>query len=214
MAKWIKQGAQWKPHWSFIKPVQSEENKGADIDFFVDAQLEQKGLERAPEADKNTLVRRVAYLLTGLPPSSEEVDGYISDTSKNTYEKMVDRYLNSKAFGERWARHWMDLVRYAETKGHEFDYPITEAWKYRDYLIRTFNNDIPYDQLLKEHLAGDLLPEKRYDLKSGIFESQIATSFYAMGEGTHSPVDVKQDEANHKWNVQIGDYVYSFTCFL
>ncbi|MEX0315508.1 MAG: PSD1 and planctomycete cytochrome C domain-containing protein [Allomuricauda sp.] len=196
LEKWIKQGAQWKPHWSFIKPSQSEENKDADIDFFVDNQLEQKELTKAPTANKNTLIRRVSYLLTGLPPSPDEVKAYVSDTSESAYEKMVDHYLNSPAYGERWARHWMDLVRYAETKGHEFDYAITGAWKYRDYLIRAFNNDVPYDLLLKEHLAGDLLPEKRYDSKSGVFESPIATAFYAMGEGTHSPVDIKQDEAN------------------
>ncbi|MGX1928806.1 PSD1 and planctomycete cytochrome C domain-containing protein [Flagellimonas sp. 2504JD4-2] len=196
LEKWVKQGAEWKPHWSFIKPSVNEADKNANIDQFVDYQLEQKGLVKASIADKNTLIRRVAYLLTGLPPSAKEVEDYVLDSSGDAYGKMVDSYLNSQAFGERWARHWMDLVRYAETKGHEFDYPITGAWKYRDYLIRAFNNDIPYDQLLKEHLAGDLLEEKRYDKETGILESQIATAFYAMGEGTHSPVDIKQDEAN------------------
>ncbi len=196
LEKWIKQGAEWKPHWSFIKPSVNEEDKNADIDLLINRQLEQKELVKAPLANKNTLIRRVAYLLTGLPPAPKDVEAYISDTSEDAYEKMVDYYLNSPAYGERWARHWMDLVRYAETKGHEFDYAITGAWKYRDYLIRAFNNDLPYDQLLKEHLAGDLLEEKRYDSETGILESQIATAFYAMGEGTHSPVDIKQDEAN------------------
>ncbi|MEM9647811.1 MAG: PSD1 and planctomycete cytochrome C domain-containing protein, partial [Bacteroidota bacterium] len=196
LEKWIEQGAEWKPHWSFIKPQISEEDSDTDIDGFVNRQLKHKGLVKAPMANKNTLVRRVAYLLTGLPPSPEEVERYVSDGSDSAYEEMVNGYLNSPAFGERWARHWMDLVRYAETKGHEFDYPITGSWKYRDYLIRAFNKDIPYDQLVKEHLAGDILKEKRYDKETGILESQIATSFYAMGEGTHSPVDIKQDEAN------------------
>ncbi|MGW9685319.1 PSD1 and planctomycete cytochrome C domain-containing protein [Flagellimonas sp. 2504JD1-5] len=196
LEKWIKQGAEWKPHWSFIKPEISEEDQTKDIDQFVDRLLEQKGLVKASKANKNTLIRRVSYLLTGLPPSPKEVEDYILDSSENAYEKMVDYYLNSPTYGERWARHWMDLVRYAETKGHEFDYAITGAWKYRDYLIRAFNNDVPYDQLLKEHLAGDLLDEKRYDDETGVLESQLATAFYAMGEGTHSPVDIKQDEAN------------------
>ncbi|TMU51089.1 DUF1553 domain-containing protein [Flagellimonas algicola] len=196
LEKWIKQGAEWKPHWSFIQPKVAEEYHEAKIDQFIDEAIEQKGLQKAPLANKYTLIRRVAYLLTGLPPATEDVEAFVLDSSEQAYEKMVDRYLDSPAFGERWARHWMDLVRYAETKGHEFDYPITGAWKYRDYLIRAFNNDLPYDQFLKEHLAGDLLEEQRYDSESGLLESQIATAFYAMGEGTHSPVDIKQDEAN------------------
>ncbi|MCL6275411.1 PSD1 and planctomycete cytochrome C domain-containing protein [Muricauda sp. 2012CJ35-5] len=196
LEKWIKQGAEWKPHWAFIKPNLSTEDQKADIDEFIDRELSQKKLTKASPADKNTLIRRVAYLLTGLPPTPEAVNDFVSNTSEKAYEDMVDTYLASAAYGERWARHWMDLVRYAETKGHEFDYPITGAWKYRDYLIRAFNNDLPYDQLLTEHLAGDLVTHKRYDSETGIQESQIATAFYAMGEGTHSPVDVKQDEAN------------------
>ncbi|WP_422350261.1 PSD1 and planctomycete cytochrome C domain-containing protein [Flagellimonas sp.] len=196
LEKWIKQGAEWKPHWSFIQPQVAEEYGDAKIDQFIDEAIEQKGLQKAPIANKYTLIRRVAYILTGLPPAPEDVEAFVMDSSEQAYEKMVDRYLNAPAYGERWARHWMDLVRYAETKGHEFDYPITGAWKYRDYLIRAFNNDLPYDQFLKEHLAGDLLEEQRYDSESGLLESQIATAFYAMGEGTHSPVDIKQDEAN------------------
>ncbi len=196
LEKWIRQGAEWKPHWSFIQPKVAEEYGDAKIDQFIDKAIEQKGLQKAPIANEYTLIRRVAYLLTGLPPAPEDVEAFALDSSEQAYEKMVDRYLNAPAYGERWARHWMDLVRYAETKGHEFDYPITGAWKYRDYLIRAFNNDLPYDQFLKEHLAGDILEEKRYDSESGLLESQIATAFYAMGEGTHSPVDIKQDEAN------------------
>lgn len=197
LEKWIEQGAEWKPHWSFIKPSISEGTKDvATIDYFINKQQDEKGLNEVSIASKNTLIRRVAYILTGLPPSIEEVEKFISDSSEDAYENMVDYYLNTSAYGERWARHWMDLVRYAETKGHEFDYTITGAWKYRDYLIRAFNDDISYDQLLKEHLAGDLLEEKRYNPENGILESQIATAFYTFGEGTHSPVDVRQDEAN------------------
>ena len=121
--------------------------------------------------------------MTGLPPLTEDVENFIADSSVDAYQKMVDKYLNSSAYGERWARHWMDLVRYAETKGHEFDFTITGAWKYRDYLIRAFNNDVPYNQILKEHLAGDLLENKRYNTKDGVLESPIATNFYTLGEG-------------------------------
>ncbi len=197
LEKWIDQGAEWKEHWAFIKPANDlATGDTLAIDKLIDEQLTQKGLEKAAIADKNVLVRRVAYLLTGLPPSPTDVESFIVDNSEEAYEKMVDRYLNSPAYGERWARHWMDLVRYAETKGHEFDYAITGAWKYRDYLIRAFNEDLPYDQLLKEHLAGDLMQKKRYDTASGNQESPLGTAFYAMGEGTHSPVDVRQDEAD------------------
>ncbi|WP_232622903.1 PSD1 and planctomycete cytochrome C domain-containing protein [Pareuzebyella sediminis] len=195
LEKWIAQGAEWKPHWAFIAPeLKPEITDTLSIDAFIDKALESKNLTKAPPANRNSLIRRVSYLLTGLPPSVTDVEHFTADPSKDAYETMVDTYLNSPAFGERWARHWMDLVRYAETKGHEFDYPVTGAYKYRDYLIRAFNNDVPYDQFLKEHLAGDLI-EQRTDPKTGILESQIATTFFSMGEGKHSPVDIKQEEA-------------------
>ncbi len=195
--KWIDQGAQWKEHWSFIKPETKMDMEDPNaIDLLIDRQLEGKGLEKVPMANKNSLIRRVSYLLTGLPPTPKEVQEFVSDSSTVAYNKLVDRYLNSPAYGERWARHWMDLVRYAETKGHEFDYTITGAWKYRDYLIRAFNGDVPYDQLLKEHIAGDLLETVRENKETGVSESRLGTAFYVMGEGTHSPVDVRQDEAD------------------
>ena len=197
LEKWIDQGAEWKDHWSLIKPETNIALTDTSvIDRLLERQIEQKGLNKAPRATKNALIRRVSYLITGLPPTPEAVESYLQDKSPRAYERMLDTYLNSPAFGERWARHWMDLVRYAETKGHEFDYAITGAWKYRDYLIRAFNEDVPYDQFLKEHLAGDLLEDVRYGTDSGVLESPLATAFYAMGEGTHSPVDIKQDEAD------------------
>ena len=197
LGKWIEQGAKWKPHWSFIKPTLNEKNDQAvTIDLLIDKKLDQKSLNRVSIANKNTLIRRVSYLLTGLPPVTKDIESYVSDSSEDAYEIMVDKYLNLSAYGERWARHWMDLVRYAETRGHEFDYTITGAWKYRDYLIRAFNDDVPYNQLLKEHIAGDLIENKRYNPENGVLESQIATNFYTLGEGTHSPVDIRQDEAN------------------
>lgn len=197
LEKWIDQGAEWKAHWAFIKPEPASGQTGANtIDSLIEDPLMQKELQKTPMANRNTLIRRVSYLLTGLPPSPEAVESFVYNRADDAYEKMVDSYLNSPAYGERWARHWMDLVRYAETKGHEFDYPITGAWKYRDYLIRAFNSDVPYDQLLREHIAGDLLADIRYDAATGVSESQLGTAFYAMTEGTHSPVDVRQDEAD------------------
>ncbi|WP_299530051.1 PSD1 and planctomycete cytochrome C domain-containing protein [Ulvibacterium sp.] len=197
LEKWIDQGAEWKPHWAFIKPETGiAPNNSNAIDSLIHMRLRQKGLSKTSKADKNTLIRRVSYLLTGLPPSPEDVKRFVADTSSDAYGSMVDRYLNSKGYGERWARHWMDLVRYAETKGHEFDYPIVGAYKYRDYLIRAFNEDVPYDQLLTEHLAGDLLEESRENKETGISESPLGTAFYVMGEGKHSPVDIKKEEAD------------------
>jgi hypothetical protein len=197
LEKWIDQGAEWKEHWAFITPKSSiNTNSKNTIDSLISIQHENKQLIKSPQADKNTLIRRVSYILTGLPPLPEAIENYISDDSPTAYEKMVDRYLNTAAYGERWARHWMDLVRYAETKGHEFDYSIVGAWRYRDYLIRAFNDDVPYNQLVKEHLAGDLLDSIRYNPESKIAESPIGTAFFAMAEGTHSPVDIKKDEAD------------------
>ncbi len=202
LKKWIDQGAEWKPHWAFIMPDREafqKVNNGEpvhQIDNFILNKIEEQGLKPAPQADKNALIRRVSYLLTGLPPTAEMISQFIADQSPDAYEKIVDYYLNSSAFGERWARHWMDVVRYAETKGHEFDYAIPGAWKYRDYLIRAFNEDVPYDLLVKEHLAGDMMDSIRWNKESGFNESQIGTAFYAMGEGTHSPVDIRKDEAD------------------
>jgi len=198
LAKWIEQGAAWKPHWAFIAPEKqpiSGKSKNP-IDYFINKELKNQGLRPAEEASKNSLIRRVSFLLTGLPPSPSEVQSFLNDSSSDAYTKMVDKYLNSPHFGERWARHWMDLVRFAETKGHEFDYTIPGAWRYRDYLIRAFNADVPYHQLIKEHLAGDLLTQPRINKKEKINESQLGTLFFAFPEGTHSPVDIKKDEAD------------------
>ncbi len=199
LTKWIKQGAEWQPHWAFIPPkvraLDLSSAKG-EIDFFLESKIEQNEMRVAPQADKNSLIRRVSYVLTGLPPTEEAIDRFLADDSEGSYEKMVDRYLNSLRFGEKWARHWMDVVRYAETRGHEFDFPIAGAWRYRDYLIRAFNEDLPYDQLVKEQLAGDLLPTPRNNSETDTNESRLGTIFYALWEGKHSPVDVRMDEAD------------------
>lgn len=165
------------------------------LDAFVLAELDKHQIAPAAEADKQTLVRRLYLDLIGLPPTPTEVDQFIQDKSPNAYEKLVDRLLASPRFGEHWARHWMDLVRYAETYGHEYDYPIPHAYEYRDYLIRAFNADIPYDQFIREHVAGDLLPQPRLNPDDQFNESIIATGYWFLGEATHGPVDVRGDEA-------------------
>lgn len=200
LTKWIKQGAEWKPHWAFIPPGNSDLSKipkGSNaVDYFIDQKIKKTGLTSTSQATKNSLIRRVSYVLTGLPPTAESINRYLADDSPHAYETMVDQYLSSSHFGEKWARHWMDVVRYAETKGHEFDYTIAGAWRYRDYLIRAFNQDIPYNQFVKEQLAGDLMAAIRRDPSSGTNESHLGTMFYTMYEGTHSPVDVRKDEAD------------------
>lgn len=208
LRKWIKQGAEWAPYWAYQTPKEHSfpkklisANVPEKIDHLIDEKLEEQGLTASPKAEKTTLVRRLAYLLTGLPPTHKEIKDFLADDSPTAYSQVVDYYLNSPHFGERWARHWMDLVRYAETRGHEFDYPVIGAWHYRDYLIRAFNQDLPYNQFLTEQLAGDLLAEARWDSSGTRNESAIATCFFTLGEGTHSPVDVRQDEADRIDNI-------------
>ena len=197
--KWIDQGATYKPHWAFIPEKPSPEAKtykGNPIDQFINKKLDEHNLDAADEADRNSLIRRVAYLVTGLPPTEKELQNFLKDESPDAYEKMIDGYLSSPRYGERWARHWMDVVRYAETRGHEFDYPITGAWRYRDYLVRAFNQDLPYNKFVLEHLAGDLVDKPRTSADGTINESRLATMYYTMAEGTHSPVDIRKDEAD------------------
>ncbi|WPP49987.1 PSD1 and planctomycete cytochrome C domain-containing protein [Catalinimonas niigatensis] len=208
LEKWIAQGADWKPHWAFIPPekptlpqVKNKAEVANDIDAFILASLEDHQLSPMAMASKTTLIRRLAYLLTGLPPHPSDIEKFVADDRSEAYEKLVDQYIASPQFGERWARHWMDLVRYAETKGHEFDYPVQGAWQYRDYLIRAFNEDLPYPQLVKEHLAGDLLESPRWNTENGRNESRLGTAFFAMSEGKHSPVNLTIDESERIDNI-------------
>ena len=125
------------------------------IDAFVLARLEAQRLHPASEADRVTLIRRLTYDLTGLPPTPEEVDAFLADRSPGAYERLVDRLLASPHYGEQWARHWLDFVRYGETNGYERDSAKPFAWRYRDYVIDAFNGDKPYDRFIREQLAGD-----------------------------------------------------------
>src|SRR5205807_10654803 len=151
--------------WSFRPPVrppvpsvkQRERVRNA-IDAFVLAALEKKGLTLSPEAERLTLLRRASFDLTGLPPTPRELDAFLADRSADAYEKVIDRLLASKHYGERWGRHWLDLAGYADSEGIlDADYVRSAAWRYRDYVIRAFNIDKPYDRFLKEQIAGDEL---------------------------------------------------------
>jgi len=155
------------------------------IDRFILAKLESEGLTPARRAERKILLRRASFVLTGLPPTPDEIQVFVDDRTPMAYERAVDRLLDSPHFGERWARHWMDVVRYSDTYGYEWDIPAKGAWRYRDYLIRALNEDVPFDQLAREQIAGDLLPEPRINADEQINESMIGPMFYQMGEKRH-----------------------------
>ncbi|MEX2175050.1 MAG: PSD1 and planctomycete cytochrome C domain-containing protein [Pirellulaceae bacterium] len=171
------------------------------IDAFILAKLQESKLSPAPPADPRTLIRRASFDLIGLPPTPDEVGQFVKacaneESPGKAFEQVVDKLLASPHFGERWGRHWLDLVRYAESRGHEFDYNIPNAFEYRDYVIRALNEDVPYDQFVIEHVAGDLLDQPRLHPVEGWNESIVATGFWFLGEGLHSPVDIRKDECD------------------
>ena len=141
-------------------------------------------------------MRRLYFDLIGLPPSGEELAAALADESPQAVEHLVDRLLASPHFGERWGRHWLDLVRYCESRGHEYDFTIPNAWQYRDYVIRAINADVPYDRFVTEHLAGDLVSPPRLHPSEGFNESILGTGFWLFDEAVHSPVDIRQDECD------------------
>jgi hypothetical protein len=155
------------------------------VDRFLLARLERAGLPPAPQAEPTVLARRLAFVLTGLPPSVDDLDRFLNDRDPNAYERLVDRLLAAPQFGERWARHWMDVVRYGDTYGYEWDIPAKGAWRYRDYLVRAFNTNVPFDQLVREQIAGDLLPEPRLNRSEQINESLAGPMFFQLGEKRH-----------------------------
>ncbi len=188
----------WQPVRTVSPPAVTDANWPLHaMDRFILARLEQEGLKPAPAADRHTLIRRLSYDLRGLPPLPGEVRAFVADPSPRAYEKLVDDYLDSPHFGEHWARHWMDLVRYSESHGSEGDPDTPYAWRYRDYLIRALNADVPYDQLIREHLAGDLLPSPRMNPALGINESLLGTAQLRMVEHGFQPVDPLEDRI--KW---------------
>lgn len=156
---WIAEGGKYQAHWAFVAPRQAPLPKTGihPIDAFVRARLDQAGLKPSPEADRYVLVRRVTLDLTGVPPTPEGADAFVNDKSPDAYEKLVDRLLASPRYGERWARRWLDIARYADTNGFEKDRPRS-IWPYRDWVVKALNDDLPYDQFSIKQLAGDLLP--------------------------------------------------------
>jgi hypothetical protein len=212
LTRWVKAGAPWpegvvvaakepkvrvitdedRNYWAYrpVKPpdVPAVKNKkwvSNPVDAFILAKLEEKGLTPAAPADRLALIRRATYDLTGLPPTPEEIDAFEHDKSPDAFEKLLDRLLASPQYGEKWGRHWLDLVRYAETNGYERDSAKPFAWRYRDYVIKSFNDDKPYDLFIKEQLAGDELPGAGSD-------AIIATGYYRLGIWDDEPADPEQ----------------------
>jgi hypothetical protein len=172
------QDRQW---WAFQEPVRHPAPAVSDarwrrnpIDAFVRKTMDDKGLQPAPEADRRTLIRRAYLDLLGLLPPAAEVEAFVKDSSPKAYENLIERLLASPHYGERWGRNWLDVVRYADSSGFEYDLTVDNAWRYRDYVIKAFNEDKPYDQFIIEHLAGD-------ELDRPTFDSLIATTFYRIG---------------------------------
>lgn len=173
-----------------VKPPNLKDNSWSSqpVDRFLLDKLREQQLQPAPVAESDVLVRRLSFVLTGLPPTSQLVKQFAADSIQNpdtAYERLVDHLLASPHFGERFARHWMDVVRYTDTYGYEWDNPAKGSWEYRDYLIRAFNQDVGFDQLVREQIAGDLLQQPRIDENSGFQESLIGPMFYHMGEHRH-----------------------------
>jgi len=169
LVRWIRQGAKWERHWSFIPPVRPELPAVSDphwpksaIDYFVLSRLDAEGLKPSPEADRRTLIRRVTLDLTGLPPTPAEVENFVNDSAPNAYEKVVDRLLASPRYGERMAVPWLNAARYADTNGYQTDGERT-MWRWRDWVINAFNSNMPFDRFTVEQIAGDMLPNARTD---------------------------------------------------
>ena len=199
ITRWIDEGAEWKEHWAFRPlvrptvpaaategdPLKAGQPLANPIDAFIRSGLAHRGLAAPPPADKTALIRRATYDMTGLPPTEQEVRDFLADDSADAWEKVVDRLLASQHYGEQWGRHWLDLVRYADTNSFERDGNKPHAWRYRDYVIRSLNDDKPYDQFVIEQLAGDELPEPTSD-------AFIATGYYWLGVWDDEPADREQ----------------------
>jgi hypothetical protein len=192
LLRWVKEGADYKPHWAFL-PVRAVAPPntpvgGAStnpIDIFISTRLADAGLRPAPAASRETFIRRVAFTLTGLPPTVEEIDAFLADASPQAYERIVDRYLASPAYGERMAMDWLDLARYADTYGYQADVD-RDMSPYRDWVIRAFNTNLPYDRFLTWQLAGDLLPQATRD-------QRVATAFNRLHRQTNEGGSIEEE---------------------
>ena len=184
LKRWVAEGANWKEHWAFVAPERPSVPRVSDpswphnpIDEFILARLDDEGLKPSPEANRTTLIRRVSLDLTGLPPTPAEVNAFLADPSPDAYEKVVDRLLRSPRYGEHMARAWLDAARYGDTHGLHLD-NYREMWPYREWVIKAFNDNRPFDQFLVEQLAGDMLPNPSLDqiVATGFNRCHVTTS--------------------------------------
>ncbi len=230
LTQWIQNGAVWpatavsvatvaptagfteqqRNFWSFqpvkepvVPPVKNKRWGQSPIDNFILAELEKRGLQPAPSADKATLIRRATFDLTGLPPTPDEVRVFLEDKSANAYAKVVDRLLASPAYGERWARHWLDVARYADSldaRGSGGDGDIAQAWRYRDWVVNAFNEDLPYDQFITQQIAGDVLAarEAKYDPQKVVATTLLAIGNWGNGDADKEKVqtDIADDQVD------------------
>ena len=219
LEQWIAEGAKWDTHWAYksLQPVTVPVPRNAswgynDIDRFILNRIEEQGLTVSPQADCRTLIRRVSLDLTGLPPTLEEVETYCNVQSIEAYEKVVDRLLASDRFGEHWAAMWLDLARYADTKGYEKDSPRT-IWMYRDWVIKAFNQDMPFDQFTTEQLAGDLLPDPSNDqLIATAFHRNTMNNDEGGTDNEEFRIASVIDRVNTTWEVWMGTTMACVQC--
>ncbi len=209
---WIRSGvreissvtSKQEKYWAFVKPQETNPPETGNlkwvrnpIDNFVLAQLEQKGLHPSEEASRRVLIRRVYFDLIGLPPDPSEVKTFLDDPAPDAYEKLVDRLLADPRYGERWGRHWLDLARYADTNGYEGDPEWPHAWRYRDYVIDAFNSDKPYDQFIKDQIAGDefYYVNKAVPAPAPDPDKLVALSFLRMAPFNRTPVSAENRDS-------------------
>ncbi len=222
---WIAAGAVWPEkvvtakHWSYVKPTRPELPKikkehwaRNPIDQFILARLEKENLTASQEADRTTLLRRVFLDLIGLPPSPKDVESFLSDKSPNAYEKVVDRLLSSPQYGERWARPWLDLARYADSSGYQRD-NLWDIWPYRDWVIQALNDDMPFDEFTIEQIAGDLLPNATTKQKVATgFNRCVPTNVEAGADQEETRVNQIMDRVNTLGAVWLGSTIGCAQC--
>lgn len=216
LTKWIEQGAEWGDHWAYVAPTEvavpgmgkkaagmlgSDEWARNEIDYFILEKIQEAGLEPSEEADREILVRRVYLDLIGLPPTPEQAEKFLKDDSPDAYEKLVDELLASPHFGEKWASWWLDMARYSDTKGYERDAGRT-IWRYRDWVIRALNRDMPFDQFSTEQLAGDLLPNPSDDqLIASAFHRNTMNNDEGGTDDEEFRIAAVIDRSNTTWEI-------------
>ena len=222
LRQWIDAGAAWaaagtggatQPSWWSFKKLRKPRVPNASVDTFIAARLREKGLQPAAAADRRTLIRRAYLDLHGLPPAPEDVEKFVADPAPDAWPRLVDSLLASKRYGERWGRHWLDVVRYADTGGFETDIYFPNAWRYRDYVIKAFNDDKPFDRFVKEQIAGDEIWPDNLDLEGGFavpeeklehLDARIATGLYTIGPAYHEAA-LFGGQVRYEWLTDVAD---------